>query len=78
MVTLASVFGYFYSIATIEHIDFLFKKTLIKEFYNLNKQDEGGNKPNSVIGVLLALLICYFYSQFPYLNDGILSRVPQN
>ena len=41
------------------------------EFYNLNKQDEGGNKPNSVIGVLLALLICYFYSQFPYLNDGI-------
>ncbi len=48
------------------------------EFYNLNKQDEGGNKPNSVIGVLLALLICYFYSQFPYLNDGILSRAPQN
>ena len=38
------------------------------EFYNFKKDD---TTPNSIVGIGLSLLVCYFYSQFPYLNDGI-------
>jgi len=40
----------------------------VVEFYNLKSKE--GVEPSYILGIPLTLIICYFYSQFPYV-DGV-------
>ncbi|SVD58731.1 uncharacterized protein METZ01_LOCUS411585, partial [marine metagenome] len=42
----------------------------VVEFYNLKSEE--GLAPSYILGIPLTLIICYFYSQFPYVDGAFI------